>query len=63
MKQTQDRLQREADMLLEQMAVFRHACLLHCHTEEQRGAVNASYIAMLAALRSMHGAPLGGPVA
>jgi hypothetical protein len=50
-------------MLLEQIAVFRHACLLHCHTEEQRAAVNASYIAMLAALRSMHGAPLGGPVA
>jgi hypothetical protein len=50
-------------MLLEEMAVFRHRCLMHCRTEEQRAAVNASYIAMLAALRSMHGAPIGGPVA
>lgn len=63
MTQPQDRIQRAADMLLEEIAIFRHRCLMHCRTEEQRAAVNASYIAMLAALRSMHGAPLGGPVA
>lgn len=63
MTQPQDRLQRASDMLLEEMSVFRHTCLLHCRTEEQRAAVNTSYIAMLTALRSMHGAPIGGPVA
>ena len=51
------RVDREADVLVEEIALFREHCLLLCRSEEQRARVKAGYIIMLAGLRQVHGAP------